>query len=59
MLALTRWAMGQGAELEGLNVVQPSLEDAYLRITEEATAGDGSPGHQAARRSGVRATVLQ
>ena len=42
LLALTRWAVGHGAELEGLNVVQPSLEDAYLRITEEATAGDGS-----------------
>jgi len=42
LLALTRWAVGLGAELEGLNVVQPSLEDAYLRITDEAKAGDGS-----------------
>jgi len=41
LLALTRWAVGLGMELEGLSVVQPSLEDAYLRITDEATAGDG------------------
>jgi len=42
LLALTGWAVEHGAELEALNVVHPSLEDAYLRITDETTAGDGS-----------------
>ena len=42
LLALTSWAVGQGAELEALTVVRPSLEDAYLRITDETAAGDGS-----------------
>ena len=41
LLALTSWAAGLGMELEGLSVVRPSLEDAYLRITDEAAAGDG------------------
>jgi len=41
LLELTSWAVGLGAELDGLSVVRPSLEDAYLRITAEATAGDG------------------
>lgn len=39
LLTLTRWAVGHGVELEGLAVVRPSLEDAYLRITDEASAG--------------------
>jgi ABC-2 type transport system ATP-binding protein len=41
LFELTRWATGLGAELEGLSVVRPSLEDAYLRITGESTVGDG------------------
>ncbi|HUK70580.1 MAG TPA: ABC transporter ATP-binding protein [Streptosporangiaceae bacterium] len=39
LLALTRWAVGRGVELEGLSVVRPSLEDAYLQITGDASAG--------------------
>ncbi len=41
LLALTSWAAGLGMELDSLSVVRPSLEEAYLRITDEATAGDG------------------
>ena len=41
LLALTSWAVGLGMELEGLSVVRPSLEEAYLRITGEARAGHG------------------
>jgi ABC-type multidrug transport system ATPase subunit len=40
LLTLTRWAVGRGIELEGLTVVRPSLEDAYLRITDGARAGN-------------------
>jgi ABC-2 type transport system ATP-binding protein len=39
---LTRWAVHHGVELEGLTVVRPSLEDAYLRITDQAGAGGHS-----------------
>ena len=42
LLTLTRWAVHHGVELEGLTVVRPSLEDAYLRITDEAGAGGRS-----------------
>lgn len=41
LLALTRWAVGLDAELEGLSVIRPSLEDTYLRIIGETMAGDG------------------
>ena len=40
LLELTRWAVGLGTELDGLSVIRPSLEDAYLQLTAEATAGD-------------------
>jgi ABC-2 type transport system ATP-binding protein len=40
LAALTRWAVGHGAELEELSVVRPSLEDAYLQITSPASTGD-------------------
>jgi ABC-2 type transport system ATP-binding protein len=40
LAALTRWAVGRGVELEGLTVVRPSLEDAYLQITGDARPGD-------------------
>jgi ABC-2 type transport system ATP-binding protein len=33
--ALTGWALARGAELEGLAVTRPSLEDVYLRLTGE------------------------
>ena len=42
LLTLCRWAIGHGVELEGLTVTRPSLEDAYLRITDEASAGGRS-----------------
>jgi ABC-2 type transport system ATP-binding protein len=32
---LLAWAAGRGAELEGLTVSRPSLEDVYLQLTEE------------------------
>ena len=33
---LTEWAIGEGIELGGLEVLRPSLEDAYLHLTEAA-----------------------
>jgi ABC-type multidrug transport system ATPase subunit len=42
LLTLTRWAVGHGVELAGLTVIRPSLEDAYLRITSESSAGGRS-----------------
>jgi ABC-2 type transport system ATP-binding protein len=36
LLALTGWAAGRGAALDGLTVTRPSLEDIYLTLTEEA-----------------------
>jgi ABC-2 type transport system ATP-binding protein len=41
LLTLTQWAVHRGVELDGLTVVRPSLEDAYLRITDQAGAGSG------------------
>ncbi|QEC48305.1 ABC transporter ATP-binding protein [Baekduia soli] len=35
---LTGWALAQGFELRGLSVVEPSLEDVYLELTEEPEA---------------------
>jgi len=37
---LTGWALEQGAELEGLHVSQPTLEDVYLELTG-GEAGQG------------------
>ena len=42
LFTLTRWAVGHGVDLEGLTVARPSLEDAYLRITGDASAGGRS-----------------
>ena len=36
---LTAWAVEQGVELEGIEVVRPSLEDIYLEIVDEEDAG--------------------
>ena len=36
---LTGWAIDQGIDLEGLEVIRPSLEDVYLALTG---AGDGA-----------------
>jgi ABC-2 type transport system ATP-binding protein len=35
---LTDWALSADVELEGLEVVRPSLEDVYLQLTAEAEA---------------------
>jgi ABC-2 type transport system ATP-binding protein len=41
---LTGWAIGEGIELEGLEAVRPSLEDAYLRLTGASDENDeGAP----------------
>jgi ABC-2 type transport system ATP-binding protein len=44
LLALTQWAAAHDAELPGLTVTRPSLEDVYLRITGQASIGAGD-GH--------------
>ncbi len=36
LLALTSWAVGRGENLRALTVSRPSLEDVYLRITDDA-----------------------
>jgi len=36
--AITGWALERGHELRGYEVSQPSLEDVYLRLTENETA---------------------
>ena len=33
---LTGWAIERGEELPGLTVTRPSLEEAYLQITEQS-----------------------
>jgi ABC-2 type transport system ATP-binding protein len=35
LLALTGWAAGRGADLDGLTVTRPSLEDIYLTLTSD------------------------
>ena len=40
---LTGWAIDQGVELDGLEVLRPTLEDVYLELTEPAEAGDAGP----------------
>ena len=39
---LTTWAVERGGELAGLSVVQPSLEEVYLQLTQH-DAPDGAP----------------
>ena len=39
---LTSWAIEGGFELEALEIVRPSLEDVYLRLTQSPTTVDGS-----------------
>lgn len=41
MLRICGWAVSHGLELEGLEATRPSLEDVYLRLTEEAVDGHG------------------
>ena len=35
LLALTGWAAGRGAGLDGLTVARPSLEEIYLALTSD------------------------
>ncbi len=53
---LTGWAIGAGVDLDGLQIVRPSLEDVYLELTGEATnpAPSGDAGTAAGRRGGRR-----
>ncbi len=39
--SLTEWALRRGAELPGLTVDRPSLEDMYLRLTSDGAAEPG------------------
>ncbi len=39
MLRVCGWAVDQGLELGGLEATRPSLEDVYLRLTEETAGG--------------------
>ena len=39
---LTGWALEQQVELSGLEVSRPSLEDAYLKLTDSPAAPDGA-----------------
>jgi ABC-2 type transport system ATP-binding protein len=51
---LTGWAIDEGIDLEGLEVIRPSLEDVYLELTGSAgTAGLDEPP---AKRRGRRAS---
>ena len=40
--ALAGWALARGVELESLTVARPSLEDVYLDLVGEPSAGDGA-----------------
>jgi ABC-2 type transport system ATP-binding protein len=50
---LTGWAIDEGVDLEGLEVIRPSLEDVYLELTGSAvTSGpDGPPLKRRGRRA--------
>ena len=37
---LTGWAIDQGVELEGLEVMRPTLEDIYLELTDEVVEAE-------------------
>jgi len=40
---LTSWALEGGFELESLEIVRPSLEDVYLRLTQPTTGDEVDP----------------
>jgi ABC-2 type transport system ATP-binding protein len=47
MHTLTTWALDRGVELPSLRLVRPTLEEAYLQLTEAAPGtepGDGAHG---------------
>ena len=48
---LTGWALERKVQLEGLEVIRPSLEDVYLQITERALAEGSMPAGSAAKES--------
>jgi ABC-2 type transport system ATP-binding protein len=50
---LTGWAIDEGIELEGLEVIRPSLEDVYLELTQ--SAGATGLEEPSAKRRGRRA----
>jgi ABC-2 type transport system ATP-binding protein len=50
---LTGWAIDEGIDLDGLEVIRPSLEDIYLELTE--SAGTTGPDEPPAKRRGRRA----
>jgi hypothetical protein len=50
---LTGWAIDEGIDLDGLEVIRPSLEDIYLQLTEPA--GTTGPDEPPAKRRGRRA----
>ena len=41
--SLTTWAIDNRVEIDGLEIVRPSLEDTYLELTGESA---GDPGRQ-------------
>jgi ABC-2 type transport system ATP-binding protein len=51
---LTGWAIDEGMDLEGLEVIRPSLEDVYLKLTE--SAGTTGLDERPAKRRGRRAS---
>jgi ABC-2 type transport system ATP-binding protein len=52
--SLTGWAIEKGLELEGLEIVRPSLEDTYLKLTASDEQADGQVAGASTRRSGRR-----
>ncbi len=51
---LTSWALDHGVELEGLDIVRPTLEDVYLELTGGDPAGAAAPEESATSRHGRR-----
>jgi ABC-2 type transport system ATP-binding protein len=47
---LTGWAIDEGIELEGLEVIRPSLEDVYLELTGSGATGLDEPPAKRRRR---------
>lgn len=49
--SLTGWALDHDVDLEGLEVIRPSLEDVYLALTGGSDAqGRGAPFPEPAER---------
>jgi ABC-2 type transport system ATP-binding protein len=43
LLELTQWAARRGVDLAGVTVNRPTLEDAYLQLTSQATTSQDAP----------------